>query len=125
MYSLRFGFQFKEILKYLQGRSIAFYSTKRDEVWMPIFAFKYKDKRFVKQEIIFALFHELRHHYQYERKPKLNKRRMNYTIDDWEYNTDPTERDANMFASRMCLKYKKEISRIINVYPDWSTSYYC
>ena len=88
-----------------------------------IYAFNYNkvDKRFAKQCIIHTVLHELRHYYQYKTKPKKWKKLRNvaYRFDHPKYIEIPEEKDANKFAARMLKKNKMEISRILNVFPDW------
>lgn len=75
-----------------------------------------------KPEIISTLFHELRHYYQWNyKKNKYEKSFLN--LEGITYESQLIERDANNFAARMMNKHCKEISEIINVYPDWFSPY--
>jgi len=106
-------------MNYFKCASTGFYHPSLNEVWIPIFSYRNKNPRYVKLEVILTLYHELRHHYQWNKKPKLAQKRGVLNVKDKGYSADPTERDANRFASRMINKYKDEISNILNVYPEW------
>jgi len=71
-----------------------------------------------KVEITATVFHELRHFYQRTRRRKkyIHSFRGN---EDCGYLDSLVERDANNFAARMTNKHMKEISKILNVYPNW------
>lgn len=117
------GETFNEITDYLFGRAKAWYNIENQTVNIPLFAFKKGD--WISVEVIHALYHELRHYYQFTHKPKIIKERdWNLTVRDSDYKADPTERDANRFAARMCNKYKQEISEILGVKPNWSVKGY-
>ena len=111
----------KQMKKAYKGKVGGTYTSGLN--FIHIYAFNYNsvDKRFVKQCIIHTVLHELRHYYQYKTEPekwrKLQK--VSHTIDNDEYREKPEEADANKFAANMLKKYRLEISKILNVYPDW------
>lgn len=58
-----------------------------------------------KKQVIFTLFHEVRHAYQHQTAKWMKQ---------W-HNDELLEKDANRFAYRMMWKHKKEIEKILNV----------
>lgn len=113
-----FVLSFSEILSLLHEDSPGWYNPNNEEVHILLFKFGKDDLASV--NVIYTLYHELRHYYQFKHKPRLVKRR-DWTIRTNEpgYSSDSTERDANKFAARMCKKYIREISEIVDTEPDW------
>lgn len=106
------------IMEYILKKSRGWYNPEDKKVHIPIFSFN--ESKYLSLEIIYTLYHELRHHYQFTHKAKLlNQRNWNLTLADSGYNADPTERDTNKFAARMCTKYRQEISEILGIKNDW------
>lgn len=117
------GMSPSNIREHFNGEAVGYYDGDNDIVYILPFAFRFKNAEFRKLEIIHNLYHELRHSYQWRFKPKLVKQRNVTSVKDDGYESDPTERDANRFASRMCTKYKEEISEILGVDSTWRTLY--
>lgn len=116
------GLDIKEIRSRLKGETRGTYYSDTNKI--EVYAFSIKcDEETLNQEIVFCLFHELRHYFQWNHNQKLIDRRTNLDVGDVGYEADPIERDANHFAARMCKKYKDEISRELNIYPAWSSPF--
>ncbi|MCA1021505.1 DUF3920 family protein [Halobacillus litoralis] len=121
-YILKHGLDIKEIKSILKGETRGVYYHNTNEI--EVYAFSIKcDEDTLNQEIVFCMYHELRHYFQWNYNKKLADKRTSMKVNDIGYETDPTERDANYFAARMCKKYKDQISRKLNIYPDWSSPY--
>lgn len=84
-----------------------------------LFTFNRKNinKDISKLSIIYDLYHELRHAYQYKYKAKkFNKYMQNYVnCMEHGYHDQWIERDANAFSRRMFKKYKNELNNILNI----------
>lgn len=117
------GVSFNRIQEHLLKQSRGWYDPINNKVHITLFSFV--ESEFAPIEVVLLLFHELRHHYQTTRKPRLFKQRnWELCVTDSRYNSDPTERDANKFAARMCNKYKSEISEILKIEADWVVNGY-
>ena len=111
-----------QLIKAFRGKTTGMYNSKKKYIHMYAFNFKSIDKRYIKLCIIHTLYHELRHCFQFNHKINKWKGRLannQFSIDDPNYRQAPIEKDANKFAARMMRKHSEEISRILNVYPDW------
>jgi Zn-dependent peptidase ImmA (M78 family) len=107
------------------GSCFGWFRKVNDELEINLYLFNnHAEKRFKKQNVIFCVFHELKHYYQHKYKEKWLYSQERYNLKDTKYRSSMVEREADKFASRMCVKNKKEISEILNVYPDWGTLYY-
>lgn len=70
--------------------------------------------------IIETLIHEIRHAYQEKHKTKrYSASNDSYIPSGKGYDSQWTERDANLFAQRMMNKNKQEINRILGIGFDW------
>lgn len=100
------------------------FQTDHNEIDIYLFGFK-ETARFIKQRVILAVFHEVRHFYQQKYMYKKFKNNIeNYSYkESTEYCNQPLEKDADKFSMRMCDKYCYEISDILNVYPSWAFEY--
>lgn len=118
------GRNWKYIKLHLTGRVTAWYDVNKETVYLPLFSLRSilgDDKDVIKVYTVYCLFHELRHHYQWKRKPRLVKRRRSgLSVEDSSYITDPTERDADRFSERMCMKYKDDINKILDIDFEWN-----
>jgi Zn-dependent peptidase ImmA (M78 family) len=115
-------FCFKDTIEARRGDAGAVYHMDLEEINVYLFNYK-QNERFYKITMIFRTFHELRHHYQNKYKNHLLTKEVRYVLSDYRYDSSPSERDANRFASRMMMKNRKEISDILNVFPDWDITY--
>ena len=110
----------EHIRSVLKGLSAGYYRIDRKFVHIYLFSHHVPD-RYFGLHVIRTLYHEVRHHYQYSYQCNkwVKSKGIGYRIEDSRYNTSAIERDANKFAARMCIKHKDEISKILDVYPDW------
>ena len=113
---------FKRIRNVYRGKTAGMYNSANNYIHLYIFNHERVDKRYIKQCVIHTLLHELRHYYQYKTKPdKWRKlKQASYKFGDPRYSQSPEEVDADKFAARMLKRYRYEISKVLNVYPDWS-----
>jgi len=88
-----------DIKNVVYGNTLGRIYYKYKKIYIYTFNFDLHSK-YIKFELVFALFHELRHAYQYT----MNKKFSNY---------DTKEDDANDFAKFMMKKYFKEITKIL------------
>jgi hypothetical protein len=88
-----------------------YYSFKR-KVEINTYNFEKKDDmNYVKVQFIITLYHELRHAYQtYYLTKKFVKDLFNK-----DYENSWSEKDANTFFLRQCIKHNKEINKILNI----------
>ena len=115
-----FNFDFDQLKKAKNGMSTGMYNST--ENFIQIYVFNHLGgERYLKLNVIHTLYHELRHYYQFTYKAKIwnNNKLVKYDLGHPKYREAPIERDANKFAQRMMEKNRKEVSRILNVYPDW------
>ena len=118
-------FDTDQIKKVLKGKTAGYYRYDRNHAHIYLFSHKVPE-RYFKLNVIHTVFHEVRHYYQrnYQKNKWSGNRGVSYGIGDYRYKSAPVERDANKFAARMAIKHREEISKILNVYPDWTVNGY-
>lgn len=102
-----------------------FGSHFQDENKIEIYAFNYKNQQMEEKKlnILYCILHEVRHNYQKEyfkiKFPKSSQNYINPHENQKKYLNQWIEKDANGFAKHTMKKFKKEISKILNISEDW------
>lgn len=86
--------------------------------FIDIYAFNYIENEYFKVEMVFGLYHEVRHLWQRQHKfKKYDHKKLSVT--NIRYSSQDAERDANRFAARMCNQHLDKISKILNIDNEW------
>ncbi|WP_046217005.1 DUF3920 family protein [Priestia filamentosa] len=119
IYGLLKEFDIGYIKDAFYSRTKGTYRTGDDNIL--IFTYDLNGKRHALNTIA-TFYHELRHYYQHNYKTnKFNLNSATLHMSENGYNTQPHERDANRFASRMMNKHRKKLSELTDTF-NWNTT---
>ena len=95
-----------------QGINILVYSFNRNKYYQ----FWNNEIKYKKIQVMYDIYHEIRHAYQHQFAPKkFNEERIAYISSGEGYSEQWIERDANRFSRAMMGRHKDSISKIVNL----------